>query len=97
MLASRWVVEKIQKLFTDKDRRDNLKEMKTIFGRYPDDMDLQKIRKDALAYFRGPSPSRLKEISKNLEQLHNSRKLESSGGTRLWFGDRRVKGKQETR
>ena len=94
MLASRWVIEKLIKHLNDK----KYKEMETLFRRYKDDLDLQKVHKDFLVYQHKPTPTRLKDAKKRLDTLYNSRKMESSsGGTRLWFGDRRVKGSRTTR
>ncbi len=89
MIASRWIIEKIIRFLKDEKRKEKRKEMDTLFGRYSDDSDLQKIKKDIDSYFKKPTEKSLNAIMKKLENLVRTRKIESSGGTRLWFGDRR--------
>jgi hypothetical protein len=93
MIASRWVIEKIIEHIGNKNYADAEK----LFRRYGNDTDLQKIHKELLAYRNEPTPAKLSELKKHLSELQRIRKIESSGGTRLWFGDRRVKGSRTSR
>lgn len=99
MLASHWVVKKILSLLEDRNRKRNAEEIKRLIKRYPKDSELQAIKKDILAYLKGSAPSAagLSPIAKRLKELGNERKMEGSGGSVLWFGDRRTKPSQKTR
>ena len=63
MLASKFVLERILTRLKEK----NHARVKELLAKYPKDEELQKAGKDIAAYFRKPSPSKLKEIE-NLQK-----------------------------
>ena len=93
MLASRFVIERIMKRLEEK----NESRLKVLFKKYPQDEELQKIKKSVTEYFKKPASSKLKQIEKDLTELLRFRKLDSRGGSMLWFSDRRAKTPQKSR
>lgn len=89
MRASKWVIQKLIELLRSEDGSAGFSEMKKIFARYPDDMTLSKIGKDFNDYAEKPTKKKLSDIKRKLENMLKTRKFETSGGTTLWFGDRR--------
>ena len=97
MFASHWVIEDILELA----KEDTMKEFKNAINRYakryPKDFELREINKEMKDFLKTKDKKKLSEIKKRLKDLADARKMESSGGTQLWFGDRRGKGEQKVR
>ena len=74
------------------------KEIDAIFKKYPDDYSLQNVQKQFAEYSKKATKARLDAMNKKIDTIIGTRKFEASGGTRLWFGDRRkTRGSQMTR
>ncbi|MCD6496371.1 MAG: hypothetical protein J7K54_03810 [Candidatus Aenigmarchaeota archaeon] len=90
MRASKWIIEKLLKMVSDEDPCRHREEAEKIFSRYHDDTSLNKIKEDIMLYCKKPSKSRLEKIKTQLDDILVTRKFEASGGTSLWFNDRRI-------
>ncbi|UCD02860.1 MAG: hypothetical protein JSV63_03705 [Candidatus Aenigmatarchaeota archaeon] len=95
MYASQWVLKKLKELLGDAG--NNTKEIESIFKKYPDDFSLQSVSTMFTDYSNKPAKAKLDSMHSKIDEIINTRKFESSGGTRLWFGDRRKRGSQTTR
>lgn len=58
-------------------------------NRYNKDEELQRVCNDIMTSLAADDYSNLEEIRKDLEQLISTRKLQTGGGTGLWFENRR--------
>jgi 16S rRNA C967 or C1407 C5-methylase (RsmB/RsmF family) len=97
MFASHWIVEDILKAAEEKNIKELERLCKKYAKRYPNDFEIHEINKDVKEYLKRKNDRKLREIKSKLKSLVDARKLESSGGTGLWFGDTRRKGEQEVR
>lgn len=87
MYASQWILKKLKDLLKDSEK--NLKQINDIFRKYPDDYSLQNVQKLFTEYRKKPGKAKLEAMEKKIDEIAGTRKFEASGGTRLWFGDRR--------
>jgi len=58
-------------------------------NRYTKDDELQKICNDIITSIAADDYSNLEEIKEDLEMLISTRKMQTGGGTGLWFENRR--------
>jgi hypothetical protein len=87
MLASYHVIEEILKNW--KDLEETKKTFEKFSERYPNDDELQKIFSEFQIYLK-KKPGSLGKIKQKLQELGNTRKLDSSGGAKdLPYSDRR--------
>lgn len=97
MFASHWIVEDILKAAEEK----NFEELRILASKYarkyPKDFELRELSKEVKEFLKRKDKKKLSDIRKKLKNLVEARKLESAGGTQLWFGDRRSKGEQKVR
>jgi predicted RNase H-like nuclease (RuvC/YqgF family) len=87
MYASHYVIEKIL------SKWDNLEELKEEFGkfsqRYSQDGEFRRIYQEFKETLK-KEPKELGKVKRELESLRNTRKMDSSGGTRdLPYSNRR--------
>ncbi|OYT27210.1 MAG: hypothetical protein B6U97_02155 [Candidatus Altiarchaeales archaeon ex4484_96] len=57
--------------------------------RYNEDNELQTICDKIINSLATENQQELENIKKDLQQLINTRKMQTGGGSRLWFEDRR--------
>lgn len=95
MMASHWVLEDIAKDLHGKDCKGKEKIFRDFIRKYPDDDEVVGLLRE---YLKGKDSGTLAKIRKRLQVLAKERKIEgSSGGSQLWFGDRRSREGQKTR
>jgi hypothetical protein len=97
MFASHWIVEDILKAAEEKDFKNLGILVSKYAKKYPKDFELREISKEVKSLLKTRDTKKLTGIRKKLKNLMEARKLESAGGTQLWFGDRRSKGEQKVR
>ncbi|MEE9323729.1 MAG: hypothetical protein V3U72_04245 [Candidatus Aenigmarchaeota archaeon] len=97
MFASHWIIEDILKAAEEKNAKELASLCRKYAKRYPKDFEIREINKEVREFLKSKDIRKLKEIRKRLKSLMEARKLESAGGTTLWFGDRRGKGEQKVR
>ncbi|MCK4335938.1 MAG: hypothetical protein KAT94_01635 [Candidatus Aenigmarchaeota archaeon] len=97
MFASHWIIEDILKAAEEKDPKNLASLCRKYAKRYPKDFDIREINKETREFLKSKDSKKLVQIRKKLKALMEARKLESAGGTTLWFGDRRAKGEQKVR
>lgn len=97
MFASHWIIEDILKAAEEKNFEELKKLSSTYAKKYPKDFEIRELNNEVKEFLKTKNSRKLNEIRKKLKNLMEARKLESSGGTALWFGDRRGKGEQKVR
>ncbi len=97
MFASHWIIEDILKAAQEKNLKDLASLCRKYAKRYPKDLEIREISKEVREYLKSKNSHKLRKIRSRLKALAETRKLESAGGTALWFGDRRAKGEQKVR
>ena len=93
VLASHHVIRDILEIVESGDLKE-LQDMCTKFcKRYPEDGELHRIicgvDSKISEYMLSRDKKALEDIKAELTELMNIRKMETSGGERLWFKDRR--------
>lgn len=72
---------------------EDVKGAKDIFGkfysRYSDDIELTDICKKFNKYLKSKDSKSLEDIKRDLKELVDGRSIETGGGGRLWYKDRR--------
>lgn len=95
MQASHWVVEDILKAIETGKKDEITDAFKHFLEKYPNDKEIVQYAKQ---YLKGKDSKLLKDISIRLKAIMDERKMEEgSGGSQLWFGDRRGHGDQTLR
>ena len=97
MFASHWIIEDILKAAEEKDPKNLASLCRKYAKRYPKDFEIREINKEVKGLLKSKDSKKLRGIKARLKSLAEARKLESAGGTTLWFGDRRAKGEQKVR
>jgi hypothetical protein len=97
MFASHWIVEDILKAAEEKNAKVLASLCRKYAKRYPKDFEIREINREVREYLKSKNNRKLRGIISRLKSLMEARKLESAGGTTLWFGDRRGKGEQKVR
>jgi uncharacterized protein YqeY len=97
MFASHWIIEDILKAAEEKNLKELGKICRQYVSKYPKDFEIREINKEVKEYLKSKDSKKLRGIKSRLKALMEARKLESAGGTTLWFGDRRGKGEQKVR
>lgn len=97
MFVSHWVIEDMLKAAESGNPKELDKLCSQYAKKYPQDFEIRDLRGQVKDFLKSKDSKKLAEIRKKLKFLAESRKLESSGGTQLWFGDRRGKGEQSVR
>lgn len=92
VLAGHHVIKDIIEVVDKKDM-EKLMELQKFCERYPDDEELQKIMcgESSLAeeYIVSRDEASQGKLKKELHDLMTIRQIETSGGEKLWFKDRR--------
>jgi len=89
VLASHYVIKSISIVLEKKDITESQELCEKFSKRYFNDRELQNICKDFRSYLKTRDSDELERIKSTLNRLKDIRKRETSGGTRLWFKDRR--------
>lgn len=89
ILASHYVIEDLLHILEDGDIEEIRKICEKYCRRYKNDSDLIRICNMILDLEEEAGDEILEDIKSRLKELSNTRRLETSGGTRLWFEDRR--------
>ncbi|UCC91870.1 MAG: hypothetical protein JSV39_01190 [Candidatus Aenigmatarchaeota archaeon] len=97
MFASHWIIEDILKAAEEKDLKNLASLCRDYAKKYPKDFEIREINKEVREYLKSKDSKKLTQIRKRLKALMEARKLESAGGTTLWFGNRRGKREQKVR
>lgn len=92
MLVSHFVLEDVLEDLENGDMEALKPKCQDIVKNYKRDHEGQKLCKEILEYIEEPEEGRGDKLKKKLENLIHSRKLESSGGKKLWFKKRRRAG-----
>ena len=87
--ASHYVIKNMSMVLESRDLVETNEMFKKFSVRYSDDIKLMCICNEYSKYLKSRDPEKLDEIKSALERLKVTRKRETSGGTRLWFKDRR--------
>jgi len=89
VLASHYVIKNMFRVLESRDVVEAKEIFKKFSVRYSDDTKLVRIYNEYSKYLKSRDPEKLDEIKSTLNRLKDIRKRETSGGTRLWFKDRR--------
>lgn len=89
VLASHYVIKSISIVLEKQDIPKGTEVCNKFSKRYSEDADLQRIFNEFKAYLETRDDGELKKIKTALKRLTSIRKSETSGGTRLWYKDRR--------
>lgn len=86
--CSHYVIEEVLTLIESKDKRA-AERFASLAKRYPDDLELSVARAAFAEASKNKDKAGLTAVIKTLNELKQTRKLESEGGTSLPFKDRR--------
>jgi hypothetical protein len=89
VLASHYVIKSISIVLEKKDLTESEDVCDKFSRRYVGDEELQRICNDFKSYLSTRDDEELEKIKLALKKLKDVRKRETSGGTRLWYKDRR--------
>ncbi|RLI92088.1 MAG: hypothetical protein DRO89_02710 [Candidatus Altiarchaeales archaeon] len=87
--ASPYVIRNMSRVLEKKDLIETREVFEKFLTRYKEDRELQRICDDFMEYISTRDREILSRIRSRLEKLRDTRRLESSGGTGLWYGNRR--------
>ena len=71
------------------DDQDILEKCRIFMERYPDDRELTDICNRISENMETKDTEQIERIKEDLRELINSRHIEASGGTHLWYRERR--------
>ena len=83
--ASHYVIKNISVVLETKDLIDAREVFEKFSTRYSADRELQEIWDEFREYLQSMEDEKLDNIKSTLEKLKNIRRLETSGGTDIWF------------
>ncbi|MEA3254890.1 MAG: hypothetical protein U9Q22_03530 [Candidatus Altiarchaeota archaeon] len=88
ILASHYVIEDLLYMLKSGDLKRTKKLCEKFGSRYKNDSDLLRICNMVLVP-EEVDDKLLEDVQSRFKELSNARRLETSGGTRLWFEKRR--------
>lgn len=89
IFASHYVIEDLLHTLEGGDIEEMRKMCEKYCGRYKNDSELIRTCNMIPIDLEEIGDETLKDIKSRLKELSSARRLETSGGTRLWFEDRR--------
>ncbi len=87
--ASQYVIKNMSRVLDREDLIETKEVFEKFLTRYQSDEELQDICEDFMGYIHTRDQEMLDKIKSELEKLKKTRKLETHGGTGLWYGNRR--------
>ena len=87
--ASPYVIKNMSKVLEKKDLIETKEVFEKFLMRYENDEELRVICDDFMRYISTRDREMLSKIRSELEELKNTRRLETIGSTELWYKNRR--------
>ncbi len=87
--ASPYVIKNMSRVLEKKDLIETKEVFEKFLMRYKDDRELRVICDDFMEYISTRDREMLSRIRSRLEKLRDTRRLETNGGTELWYENRR--------